>query len=370
MTDAQIHAREKEFNFRWIESISGTTSSRVLTDADLVPDDIVARLASVGEFAEIAHGSIDPAFVLTPENRRALTRPGFPLEGYATLADTTNEIRCTRVFHGDIGRHQGFVALLPARNEVVLAFSGTANPTIAQHLLRAWKIRYHHSAAPKACTVHAGFQQIYLAGIRDASRSALANAFAQLKRDNNAVGDIGLIITGHSLGGVLAHLALVDLLHDIVDEPHSTEWPWQRSPPRITLAAFGAPRAGNDAFAAHYAALVAAYRSRNTLDDWSVYGYRDGVPSLPPFSAPLCARPFYLYHGDLYAIPESERTHTRFRVERDESRPRRFEQGGHNYYNVRDMEGLQRRMRSIQDDAAKGYSIGECIRRYLAREAR
>jgi DNA-binding transcriptional MerR regulator len=62
--------------------------------------------------------------------------------------------------------------------------------------------------------------------------------------------------------------------------------------------------------------------------------------------------PFYLHGGRLYQIPESESEHTLFNVASAEgaSVPPKNPRGGHNYYNARDMERLQRRMKAILKD--------------------
>ena len=57
--------------------------------------------------------------------------------------------------------------------------------------------------------------------------------------------------------------------------------------------------------------------------------------------------PYYSFGGHLYRIPSSENEYTCFKVESPESEPVLFARGGHNYYGARDMERLQRRMKSI-----------------------
>jgi len=99
-----------------------------------------------------------------------------------------------------------------------------------------------------------------------------------------------------------------------------------------------------------------------------------GVHTLPPYSLGfrhLTDSPLYFYHGRLYRIPPSEQEHGAFTVESDSPHDRKAEpadssprltgaspspgkhldhsiawpRGGHNYYNDRDMENIQRRMR-------------------------
>ncbi|EJD52453.1 alpha/beta-hydrolase [Auricularia subglabra TFB-10046 SS5] len=371
--DLAIHASEREYNFRELDTLLASPSSYTLTAADLTPGDIVSQLASIGEFAEIAKGSVDPDFILA--NRAQLTQPGFPLEGYSTLADLEQTAHCISVFHSESPPHQGYVALLPKRRTIVLAYSSTASLAVATKLMRAWRTPHHeppeHFPDLKPARVHSGFQQIYLA-MRDKARAALVEAFHQLPQQDND--DLTVIITGHSLGGALSYFSIVDLLHDIlrpVKPEDVSVVPWRIRPPTFHLAVYGAPRPGNAPFADHYAKLVASYRSQHgaaSLTDWCVIGHRDGVPSLPPYMSPMCEQPFYLYHGDLYNVPASERAHTKFTVIRDDSRPPRFIRGGHNYYNVRDMEGSVRRLRAIREDVERGCSADEWARRYVERE--
>ena len=80
----------------------------------------------------------------------------------------------------------------------------------------------------------------------------------------------------------------------------------------------------------------------------------------------MASNPFYLYHGTLYKVPTSEKEHGHFHVDTATiqpagagaaigSTPRPLHpKGGHNYYAGRDMEKLQRRLKSIAKDVAKG----------------
>jgi hypothetical protein len=71
----------------------------------------------LAEFAEIAHGLLDPSWVLDPLNRKILGRKGFPLEDYQAIAGTSDtresleDIRFVSKFVGQRGDLQGFTAL-------------------------------------------------------------------------------------------------------------------------------------------------------------------------------------------------------------------------------------------------------------------
>lgn len=73
----------------------------------------------------------------------------------------------------------------------------------------------------------------------------------------------------------------------------------------------------------------------------------------------MASNPFFLYQGTLYKIPTSEKEHGQFRIDipstgvKSTSRPL-HPKGGHNYYGGRDMEKLQRRLKSIAKDLVKG----------------
>ncbi|KAG8865752.1 hypothetical protein FRC20_009517 [Serendipita sp. 405] len=111
--EARIAHFEKEENFRWITSLLATTSPVELDQ--LVPESTQEAVYSLAEFAEIAHGSIDPNWVINDENRMFLGDAGFPLEQYPTLTGkvegSIEPIELIKVFHGGRGQLQGFCAL-------------------------------------------------------------------------------------------------------------------------------------------------------------------------------------------------------------------------------------------------------------------
>ena len=72
----------------------------------------------------------------------------------------------------------------------------------------------------------------------------------------------------------------------------------------------------------------------------------------------MASNPFFLSQGTLYKIPTTEKEHGQFRIDmsstevKSTSRPL-HPNGGHNYYGGRDMEKLQRRLKSIAKDLVK-----------------
>lgn len=110
-----MYASEKEENFRWLSRWLGTTSSIVLTAQDRVPESLQTSLHALGEFAEIAHGSIDPSWVLNEKHRRVLGSKGMPLELYPTISAEIDgklePVEFIERFHGSRGDLQGYCAL-------------------------------------------------------------------------------------------------------------------------------------------------------------------------------------------------------------------------------------------------------------------
>ena len=111
--DARAAHFEREENFRWLSYLLASTSSQTLTERlPLVTQQAIYALA---EFAEISHGSLDPAWILVEENRRRLGAKGYPLEAYPTLAGIVDgemePIQVVGKFYGTRGGLQGYCAL-------------------------------------------------------------------------------------------------------------------------------------------------------------------------------------------------------------------------------------------------------------------
>lgn len=117
--EKRMYASEKEINFRRLYKLFATTSPRPLTVEDRASQQIASSISALAEFAEIAHGLLDPAWILEPMNRKILGRKGFPLEDYPAIAGTSDagelleDIRFVSKFMGQQqqGGLQGFTAL-------------------------------------------------------------------------------------------------------------------------------------------------------------------------------------------------------------------------------------------------------------------
>jgi len=116
-TERRMYASEKEINFRQLSRLLATTSPRRLTADDRASRQIEVCISALAEFAEIAHGLLNPSWVLDPLNRVILGRKGFPLEDYQATAGTSDtgelleDIRFVSKFVGQRGDLQGFTAL-------------------------------------------------------------------------------------------------------------------------------------------------------------------------------------------------------------------------------------------------------------------
>ncbi|KIK56415.1 hypothetical protein GYMLUDRAFT_247918 [Collybiopsis luxurians FD-317 M1] len=118
---------------------------------------------------------------------------------------------------------------------------------------------------------HSGFWQLYK-GTRPFILDGLRKGIEQYRSDG-AIEE--LIVTGHSMGGAVSYLLLLDQLlvpNDIL--PANL---------RIKLVAFGAPRPGDAHLADYYRELVDEYRKKNGGDsafsEYLVKAYNDGVPA-------------------------------------------------------------------------------------------
>ncbi|XP_073007555.1 lipase-like [Typha latifolia] len=152
---------------------------------------------------------------------------------------------------------QAFVGVAHDIDAIVIAFRGTQENSIQnwiEDLL--WKqLDLNYPNMPDAM-VHRGFYSAYH---NTTVRPAVVNAVQRIKK---LYGDIGIIVTGHSMGGAMASFCALDLIvnHGMHNVQHMT---------------FGQPRVGNAAFASYF--------SKHVQHAIRVTHERDMVPNLPPY---------------------------------------------------------------------------------------
>jgi hypothetical protein len=110
--------------------------------------------------------------------------------------------------------------------------------------------------------VHAGFWSLYQ-GIKASTLDAIQRGLREYDVSE-------LVITGHSMGGSISYLLMLDLLID-----------GDMLLPGLSLmiAVFGVPRSGNSELVALWRQLVDAYQKKNgtaSIREYSVKAYNDG----------------------------------------------------------------------------------------------
>jgi len=184
--------------------------------------------------------------------------------------------------------------------------------------------------------VHLGFWDLYK-GVKDKLLEGIRRGF-----DEHSPAE--LVLTGHSMGGSLCYLLCMDILAD------KDAW---RPIVSLKLAVFGVPRTGDTRLVDYFRTLVDDFQlkwGKDTFNEYSVKGFNDGVPSLPPALLGyrhFCKEPLYTICGRLYKTPASECEHALFYTQLDEETDggtQLFPKGGHNYYNGRDLERFSRRI--------------------------
>lgn len=147
----------------------------------------------------------------------------------------------------------GYVGYAKAANTVIVSFSGTDPLNIQNWIsdLVFTQVDYAHCTQ---CRVHLGFWAAYLS-VRD---MLLTHVRKLVSMNPGAV----VSVTGHSLGGALAHHAVVDLFRANV-------------PLAFPLFNFGTPRVGNGAFAAFF------YNNFGVYGMFRLVHWKDPVPQLP-----------------------------------------------------------------------------------------
>ncbi|KAL1740723.1 Alpha/Beta hydrolase protein [Schizophyllum fasciatum] len=302
----EIYAAEKLMNFRWIAKTVATTSPYVLQAQDMVPQAIVEELSLIARAARL------------------------PLRLLPALLDST----LVASFHGIVARLPATIHHHRPTNRLVLAISGTSSLQHANYDVQTLKHR-HPSRRGQA---HAGFWHLYKA-LKARAVDALRGALTSFPE----VGE--LVVTGHSMGGVVSQLLMLDLLADASLLP--------RPAMRMKICAFGSPRPGDAALSQYWQELVQARRLAHgeaSFIEYIVKAYNDAVPALPPLAMGFChftRTPFYLADHHLYRVPERVAECTLFDVQ-ERAADATYPNGGHNYYNGRPIERFFRRVNWLE----------------------
>ncbi|KAJ4967824.1 hypothetical protein NE237_014525 [Protea cynaroides] len=152
---------------------------------------------------------------------------------------------------------QAFVGVAPDLNAIVIAFRGTQEHSIQNWIEDLfWKqLDLNYPGMPEAM-VHHGFYSAYH---NTTMRPGVVDA---VKRAKQLYGDIGIMVTGHSMGGAMASFCALDLAVN-----HGGRI--------VQFMTFGQPRVGNAAFSSYFSEHVP-----NTI---RVTNNHDVIPHLPPY---------------------------------------------------------------------------------------
>lgn len=186
-------------------------------------------------------------------NLATLRKPDFPLEGYDALDGSV----LVSEFFGRVAHLHGYVAYRGEKKQLVVAISGTSTAIQAVQDIRTL---WHRHKSGRGI-VHSGFWKLYK-GIRPFIMEGIRRGLKQ---------DVAeLVLTGHSMGGAVCYLLLLDLLvsNDLMPA---------RLP--IKVAIFGAPRPGDAKLSKYYQEMVAEYRKKNgdaAFSEYLVKAYNDG----------------------------------------------------------------------------------------------
>jgi Lipase (class 3) len=254
----RMYTSEQTDNFRLIAKLFAVHSSHTLTSEDLASSDLQCELAEIGQFAEVAHGTVSPAFIW--EHMESLMQPQFPLDGYDALRGS----KLIDAFRGTVAELQCYIAYRPPTKQLIIAFSGTSSVSQTFRNIDARLVAY---PGGERCAVHAGFWRLYN-GVRSRVLSELDKALTQYNIEE-------IICTGHSMGAVMCYLLALDIMGaDTAEGASQSRHPITLP---LKLALFGSPRVGNQALAELWRRLVANRNAHGlSVKEYSVMCYNDG----------------------------------------------------------------------------------------------
>ena len=241
-------------NFRWLFRIAASLSTYKLSERDLVSSELAHLISDIGQFSEIAHGSLAPHDILVSFD--VLSQTGFPLENYQFLRGA----KLVQTFKGSVAGLQGYVA--QKDKSLFVAFSGTSSLAQAVQDLKMWFKKYScNNRTLTGAGVHAGFWALF-EGIRLPTLDAIRRGV-----DGTEVEEV--IFTAHSMGSVMVYFLLLELMEN-KDEGLLKD-------KKVKLVVFGCPRAGNNALVAFWRKIVERWKADGTFEELSIRAYNDGM---------------------------------------------------------------------------------------------
>ena len=201
------------------------------------------------------------------------------------------------------------------RQQIIVSICGTSSLQQAIHDLRAIR-RPYPGVHGDAATVHTGFWDLYQGMKSDLMEGIVQglrrNPFEDretehLRGTNDSDVLRELIVTGHSMGGAIAHLLCLDLLSSTLDLPENTNprnsivlgrTPGSTNPSLVgttscnaesflqhsrlkslEIVTFGEPRSGNQALVDHWVALKKRHQDEYSIPirEYCVKAYNDGM---------------------------------------------------------------------------------------------
>ncbi|KAF8529319.1 hypothetical protein BU17DRAFT_14605, partial [Hysterangium stoloniferum] len=185
-TQKQAHPPEKDFNFREITWLVSCLKTPLTTKDELQDRTIYHFIVDIGQYSEIAHGSVLPRFAF--DHLEELSHPGFPLEGYDALIHDKPVL--VDHFNGKVAHLQCYVAFREQAGQLVIAISGTSSLTQGYYDMCCRKTPY--LGERKGIKVHSGFWKMYQ-GLQESAKEDLKKGI-----ENYGERVLEIVVTGHS----------------------------------------------------------------------------------------------------------------------------------------------------------------------------
>ncbi|CAA7388608.1 unnamed protein product [Spirodela intermedia] len=152
---------------------------------------------------------------------------------------------------------QAFVGIAENLNSIVIAFRGTQEHSIQNWIEDLfWKQLDLNYPDVSDAMVHHGFYSAYH------NTTLRPGILTAVQRAKKIYGNIGIMVTGHSMGGAMASFCALDLAVNLGEV-------------NVQLMTFGQPRIGNGVFVSYF--------KRHVPKAVRVIHERDIVPHLPPY---------------------------------------------------------------------------------------